>query len=266
MANYRDPERLENDYQSFVKLVHVLGGAYFWELVCTCGFELDVLRGKRPYRWTIWVYLSIRLNTTAALIVLLIEKDSSGLSHCRTWDTAVYAFCYLSLASASAIIVIRIGAIWSYNRFALGLSVVVWLASSALNIRDLTLGSAASVQRSSDALASGACSSGLMWFALATMAEAPNVILASVNLNGTCLERDVPTDRASYSGDRLNTPVSEPLRVRLHYNLPFVDNLSDADGGTETQSVRFRHISEGTTLCVSVGGAEEVIPMSVRSA
>jgi hypothetical protein len=26
-----------------------------WETVFTAGFELDVLRGKRPYRWTIWV-------------------------------------------------------------------------------------------------------------------------------------------------------------------------------------------------------------------
>src|SRR6266851_1816819 len=26
-----------------------------WETVFTAGFELDVLRRKRPYRWTIWV-------------------------------------------------------------------------------------------------------------------------------------------------------------------------------------------------------------------
>jgi hypothetical protein len=29
-----------------------------WEVVITAGFELDVLRGKRPYRWTIWVSAS----------------------------------------------------------------------------------------------------------------------------------------------------------------------------------------------------------------
>ena len=26
-----------------------------WETVFSAGFELSVLRGKRPYRWTIWV-------------------------------------------------------------------------------------------------------------------------------------------------------------------------------------------------------------------
>ena len=37
--------------------VHTDLGVYIfsWETVFTMGFELDVLRGKRPYRWTIWV-------------------------------------------------------------------------------------------------------------------------------------------------------------------------------------------------------------------
>jgi hypothetical protein len=28
-----------------------------WETILTADFELDVLRGKKPYRWTIWVSL-----------------------------------------------------------------------------------------------------------------------------------------------------------------------------------------------------------------
>ncbi len=60
---------------AFVKLYHAIAGLYLWvplhrqdkrmltsswnnaswETVFTAGFELDVLRGKRPYRWTIWV-------------------------------------------------------------------------------------------------------------------------------------------------------------------------------------------------------------------
>jgi hypothetical protein len=58
-----------------VKLDHAVAGIYMWvqacieesmmstnnniswETVFTAGFELDVLRGKRPYKWTIWVSL-----------------------------------------------------------------------------------------------------------------------------------------------------------------------------------------------------------------
>ena len=61
---------------TFVKLGNTIAGVYMfvfafnhrtacvlilryndasWEFMITAGFELDVLRGKRPYRWTIWV-------------------------------------------------------------------------------------------------------------------------------------------------------------------------------------------------------------------
>jgi hypothetical protein len=64
---------------TFVKLSNTIAGVYMfvyafnhreacalisryndasWEVVITAGFELDVLRGKRPYRWTIWVSAS----------------------------------------------------------------------------------------------------------------------------------------------------------------------------------------------------------------
>jgi hypothetical protein len=58
---------------ALTRLNHVLAGIYMyvptwmpppmmstynkfsWETVFTASFELDALRGKRPYRWTIWV-------------------------------------------------------------------------------------------------------------------------------------------------------------------------------------------------------------------
>ncbi|KAI0248146.1 hypothetical protein BJV78DRAFT_1239333 [Lactifluus subvellereus] len=55
MVNWNDPSVLFNDYLALIKLDHVIAGIYIWETVFTVGFELDVLRGKRPYKWTIWV-------------------------------------------------------------------------------------------------------------------------------------------------------------------------------------------------------------------
>ena len=61
---------------AYIKLGHAISGVYMsvfdtigrktrvltsgcnnpsWETVTTAGFDLEVLRGKRPYRWTIWV-------------------------------------------------------------------------------------------------------------------------------------------------------------------------------------------------------------------
>jgi hypothetical protein len=66
---------LDSHLVAFVKLNHVIAGIYMcvhlrgkehrllilgynnvsWETVITTGFELDMLRRKRPYKWTIWV-------------------------------------------------------------------------------------------------------------------------------------------------------------------------------------------------------------------
>ncbi|KAI9456853.1 hypothetical protein BJY52DRAFT_1224092 [Lactarius psammicola] len=54
MVNWRDPALILRDYFTLTKLLHAVGGAYIWETVFTAGFELNVLRGKQPYRWTIW--------------------------------------------------------------------------------------------------------------------------------------------------------------------------------------------------------------------
>jgi len=55
MVNWQDPSLLFNDYIALIKLNHALAGIFIWEIVTTLSFEWDVLRGKRPYRWTIWV-------------------------------------------------------------------------------------------------------------------------------------------------------------------------------------------------------------------
>ncbi|KAI0259045.1 hypothetical protein BC834DRAFT_666491 [Gloeopeniophorella convolvens] len=131
---------LITDYLAVVKLIHVLGGLCIWEVASTCYFELDVLRGKRPYRWTIWVYLFCRIACITTFACLFIEKDmGSGHIDCRGWDTAMYFFSYLTLALASFLILLRIFAIWNRNKWVSLLSISVWLLSIILNIRDLFL-------------------------------------------------------------------------------------------------------------------------------
>ena len=68
------PNSHHNDHiVAQTKLGHTIGGIYMyvwahtqrapmstnnhvsWETVLSMSFEMDVLRGKRPYRWTIWV-------------------------------------------------------------------------------------------------------------------------------------------------------------------------------------------------------------------
>ncbi|KAI0056581.1 hypothetical protein BV25DRAFT_1920831 [Artomyces pyxidatus] len=136
MVDWHDPGRDERDHLTAIKLYRVLGGIYIWEFVTTCDFEVDILRGKRQYRWTVWVYLCVRVSTLVAFTFIFTIGSPST---CRARDIAIYTLSYTSTASASLTIIIRITALWNHHRAALALSFIVWSASTALNIQDLTL-------------------------------------------------------------------------------------------------------------------------------
>jgi hypothetical protein len=55
MANYKDPATIAKGSEAVVKLWHLMDGVYIWQFFTTLDYEWDVIRGHRPYRWTIWV-------------------------------------------------------------------------------------------------------------------------------------------------------------------------------------------------------------------
>ncbi|KAH9954910.1 hypothetical protein BGW80DRAFT_381003 [Lactifluus volemus] len=139
MVNWTDPVVLFDDYLALIKLDHALAGIYIWETVFTAGFELDVLRRKRPYRWTIWLYLGTRYTALLGFILFLIETDASGSKFpCQPLEIMTFASAYISWAFASLIIVLRVIAIWNRNVSVSFLATGVWLVGVSLNIYSLT--------------------------------------------------------------------------------------------------------------------------------
>ncbi|KAI0248159.1 hypothetical protein BJV78DRAFT_842058 [Lactifluus subvellereus] len=147
MVNWNDPSVVFNDYLALTKLDHVIAGIYIWETVFTAGFELDVLRGKRPYRWSIWLYLGARYTTLLTVILTLIIENGGKVS-CQPFTIADAVLTYASWAFASLTIVLRVQvipatltilpssschfssriAIWNRQRIVSFLSVGIWLA------------------------------------------------------------------------------------------------------------------------------------------
>jgi len=105
--------------------------------VFTAGFELDVLRGRQPYRWTIWLYLGIRYTALLVSILTLIGDNGDKVS-CEPFVVADSVLIYASWAFASLIIVLRVIAIWNRQRIVSFLSVGVWLAGIATLLHSLT--------------------------------------------------------------------------------------------------------------------------------
>ncbi|KAI0259258.1 hypothetical protein BC834DRAFT_1045400 [Gloeopeniophorella convolvens] len=135
MVGWKDPARVAADYLALVKLVHVMTGISIWEILINLPFDLSIFTGKRRFRWTFMLYLGCRWSPIFCLTAMLVGFDVSHKINCMAWVVSVYSFAYLSFMFASALIVLRIAAIWGHNKFAVGLASATWLTSTGLYMR-----------------------------------------------------------------------------------------------------------------------------------
>ncbi|KAH9974547.1 hypothetical protein BGW80DRAFT_146517 [Lactifluus volemus] len=126
MVNFRDPIVLFQDFLVLVKLWHAFGGVFLWEFFTTLDFEWNVIRGRRPYRWTIWIYSLTRISTLLVVILNMIAFDASSPIHCQLVVTFQLILAHLAVASASLLIMLRVIAIWNRNKTVLAFSISVW--------------------------------------------------------------------------------------------------------------------------------------------
>jgi hypothetical protein len=99
-----------------------------WEIVTTVGFELDVLRGKRPYRWTIWVsflhkteshyhlnghqlYLGTRYAGLLGFVFLfiIVDRDGGGWINCQVGLTLSWRAVQSSLLTPTSQLIMKVG-------------------------------------------------------------------------------------------------------------------------------------------------------------
>ncbi|KAI0250082.1 hypothetical protein BJV78DRAFT_619955 [Lactifluus subvellereus] len=219
-------------------LDHAIAGIYIWETVFTAGFELDVLRGKRPYKWTIWLYLGTRYCSLLVFILLLIGEDGGKVS-CQPYVDTGTALIIASWTFASLIIVLRVIAVWNYQRIVSFLSVCVWLAGIAtwlpsfatlkglynpnqgtcvilgiqkslsaafavlvadtVLLMSMLIGLLRHAHRSSTGIWYLLCQQCIIWLALTNIAEVPVVVFLSLNLNDAWNEMFVHVEIAILS-------------------------------------------------------------------
>ncbi|KAI0052414.1 hypothetical protein FA95DRAFT_1601789 [Auriscalpium vulgare] len=223
MTNFQDPAVVQADFLAFVKFLHCVDGIYIWEYFTTLDYEWSVLTGKRPYRWTIWIYSITRLSTLIGIILNLVGFNLESEIDCQAWIINELIFAYIAFASASVLIVLRIAAIWNRNKIALGLAAAAWLtnvaflihgvataksvwvpaskACAVLNTHEskaniaVTLGTdialllvmLAGLLRARKASKFGIWQllykQGLLWLLLASISEVPPTVFISLNLN-----------------------------------------------------------------------------------
>ncbi|KAF8498243.1 hypothetical protein F5888DRAFT_233963 [Russula emetica] len=134
MVNYQDPNTIARDYTAQLHLHHFFIGLFLWELLTTLDYEWDVIRGRRPYRRTIWIYTLARVATLAAMANEMIGIDDPIRIHCQVWSTFGLTLINTAFAAASLLIVLRIMAIWNREKIIILIAMGVWATDVAFLI------------------------------------------------------------------------------------------------------------------------------------
>jgi len=120
-----------------VKLWHTVYGLYIWEFFTTLDYEWSVIRGKRPYRKTIWLYSYTRVATLAAVINNMVGFDSPKPINCQLWITFELIISYPAIATGSFLIVLRVISIWKRDKIVYAIAVSAWVANVSCLIRGI---------------------------------------------------------------------------------------------------------------------------------
>jgi len=137
MVNFQSPELVSEDLWVAVKVWHAFDGLFLWEFFTTLDYEWNIIRGRRPFRWTIWIYSLTRIATLVAVILNIVGVDISRPINCQLWVIFQSIFAYLAFSGASLLIVLRIFVLWNKNKIPLVLATSVWGTNIAFFIRGI---------------------------------------------------------------------------------------------------------------------------------
>jgi len=139
MPDWKSPEELQKDGLIFGKFMHSLFGLYAYEWLVSLHFEWDFLTGKKKFRWPMIFYFANRYLMLLTMVGVLITLDSTTEVNCR----ALYTFSQLagdaSVGLASINLSIRTMAIWSQNRYIIGLLILLIIGHWSLILQGIQL-------------------------------------------------------------------------------------------------------------------------------
>ncbi|KAH9954843.1 hypothetical protein BC827DRAFT_1240399 [Russula dissimulans] len=122
---------------AFVKMCHALDSLYLWEFFNNLGYEWSVVRGLRPYRWSIWLYSLTRVAALVAVILNMVGINVTSPLNCQVWLIFQLVFGYLAFAVASLLIVLRIIAIWNKHRGVVAVATGIWVINIGFLIQGI---------------------------------------------------------------------------------------------------------------------------------
>ncbi|KAI0302735.1 hypothetical protein BC826DRAFT_430856 [Russula brevipes] len=204
MTNWQDPALVFAEYIALLKFGYVLAGLYIWEIVLNLDYEFATITGKRKFTWTFLLYLGCRWCPLVIYVLQFVGSDPSREVNCQALVTSTFVFSALSLLFASALMVLRIYAIWEFNKIVVALASASWspicllcrrcghipISIFSTFITDLVLLTLMLIGilrwrnvRKAGGILSLMYTQGIAWPVVFTLAEVPPVVFIILNLN-----------------------------------------------------------------------------------
>jgi len=139
MTDWKNPTIIIAELSALVKLYHAMGGLFIWEFLVNIEFDYSFFTGRRKFRPSFLLYLGARCCPLFAVIAIFVALDSTHQINCQAYIIFVFIFAHLSFAFASALIVLRIAAIWGLNKIAVSIASAAWLASASSQIHSIAI-------------------------------------------------------------------------------------------------------------------------------
>ncbi|KAI0290922.1 hypothetical protein BC826DRAFT_520076 [Russula brevipes] len=195
MTNWRGPAHVIADTIAHVKSVHTIGGLYLWEFFLSLTYEYAIITGKRKITRASLLFMGCRWCTLLVVILEFVafDSDMSRQIDCQALVTIGLTFASLSSLFASALVILRIYALWEQNNIVIAISSTIWLANavsyvySLATMRGHRFGDLCVIDNILHTRRSGIWgllyTQGLAWVALFTLVEVPPMVFIMLNLN-----------------------------------------------------------------------------------
>jgi len=132
MPDWSSPAEIANDLAVFQKLLIGSLGLYIWETIVTLWFDLEVVTGKRKFKWPMGFYWLCKYSMFWANIGVTIANNVTTEINCE----ALYVFNQLTgnaaIGAASTLLMFRAIAIWSRHPYVLYPFIILNLGQWAL--------------------------------------------------------------------------------------------------------------------------------------
>ncbi|KAH9169966.1 hypothetical protein EDB89DRAFT_2230925 [Lactarius sanguifluus] len=137
MVDWRRPATVIAEDIALVKLIHVLGGVYIWEIVSCLDFEYSFISKKRKFTWSFLLYLGCRWSPLFAIALQFLGFDVPHKINCQACSVFSFMFAYLSFMCTSALIILRVAVLWNHSKIIIAFIWAVWIGNTAIYVYSL---------------------------------------------------------------------------------------------------------------------------------